>query len=81
MGCIDCRHQPLSCSFFITGCAVDLAGKKQAFDTFCLKVGIQFQRVDIVVFYGVPRAYNFCIFKSLDGVEHSQLCGKRETCW
>ena len=62
---VQACQQALSGGFFITGGAVNLAGKEQAMDKFAFQRRFQVARVKEIVLNSVARANDFCIFHPL----------------
>src|SRR5262245_51620140 len=54
-GSVDASNQSLCGSFFVAGCAVDLAGQEQPFDALRFKAAREFSGLDEVVLDCVPR--------------------------
>ena len=70
---IDTGDQALSPGLFITGRAIDLSGKKEIADGFCLQVMIELCRIEEIIFDGVTRAINLHITKSGNRLQCPQL--------
>src|SRR4029077_5550142 len=76
---IDPCHQPLGCSLFVTGSAIDLSRKIEPGNFVRLKGRTQLHRRSVVVFHGVTRANDFRFFEPGNGMDESVLDFKRQT--
>ena len=71
--CVNAGHQPLCRSFFVPCGAVDLPGKIQIRDVLQLERNIQLRRVEVIIFNGISRLEDLCIFQTFDGMKRIQL--------
>ena len=62
-------HKSLGCRFFITGGAIDLAGKEEAAHPMGLEGGVELGRWTIIVFHGVPRANDLGLLETGDRMD------------
>ena len=70
--------RPLRRSLFISGCAIDLSGKKQSLDRLGLKRTFQRARIEIVVFDRIAGPGDVRVFQPLDGSHQLNLHVERQ---
>src|SRR3984893_5533806 len=75
---IDAGHKSLGCGFFVSGGAVDLAGKKKAFHLVGLESWAELGRRTIIVFNGVSGADDLGMLEPRNGADKLVLNFKRQ---
>lgn len=63
---VDTCYQALAARFFVTGGAVNLSGKKQAWNQLGFQSGFELNRIKVIVLYSIARTENMDLFKTGD---------------
>src|SRR5699024_7850714 len=77
-GGVQASQQTLCSSFFITGSAVNLTCKEQAFDKLTLQRRFQITRVEEIILNGITRTHNLRVFHSFHGTDDLHLHIERQ---
>ncbi len=75
---IQSGQHALRGSFFVTGGAIDLAGKEQALNGTGFQRGLQTARIKVIVFDGIARTQNMRIFHTAHRAYQRQLHVERQ---